>query len=300
MSITQEAPTYLATNEPGVFLAEMSIHDREDIAATMLASSGLILPETSLGVTATATKININKRIMGIWDDDTLVGAVSLMEDKSPDSGTVEFWLDPSFTGCGYATTALLAVTKHALKSLRSVSATIADNNDKAAKVLMRANYEEVSSDAGTLTYEARAGKAPTMKAGVMKMRATNGSEGGFTNSAVLDLEPDALEHLIKKYSGSKNKSMQGALAGAVDYLKENPLTGAADRVRGLGGNEPTINNSKVGIWRLKPSDAPGLKHGAMLRDVRILYGIIDGPNDEKVLAILDIIHRGDFEKKYT
>ncbi len=300
MSITQEAPTYLVTNEPGVFLAEMSIHDRENVVTTMLAASGLLPPETSLGTTATATQNDINKKIMGIWDDDTLVGAVSLMKDESPDSGTIEFWLDPSYTGCGYATTALLAVTKHAFKSLRSVNATIAEHNDKAANVLKRANYEEVSSDAGTLTYEARAEKTPTMKAGVMKMRATNGSEGGFTNSAVLDLDPAALEHLIKKYSGSKNKSMQGALAGAVDYLRENPFIGAADRVRGLGGNEPTINNSKVGIWRLKPSDAPGLKHGAMLRDVRILYGIIDGPNDEKILAVLDIIHRGDFAKKYT
>lgn len=290
---TKEVSLYLATEEPGVYLAEMAAQDRTHLDHT-IASSLDGQPQPSIDVMH-----DPNRRVLGVWDDDTLVGAVGLKEDEV---ATIDFWTGRDYEGLGYATIAVRAATKYALRESSSIRATLANRDAKAVRVLEKAGYKPVGDSADMLTFEYAADTEGIYRTGVIKMRATNGSDGthGTTDSAVIEQHPDARSRFIKKFSGSKNRALYDALTEAIDYATRHPLGAGSKKVQGIKGAEPTIGGHRVAIWRLKPSDVPSLQCARALRDVRILYGIVDDTDGQKVLALLDIIRRGDFAKKYT
>lgn len=289
---TLETPLYLMTDEPGVYLAEISTHDITSIESTIAAAT---LDYPTIDITH-----DTSRRLLGVWDDDTLVGAVSLKEDESEGANVIDFWTNSDFANLGYATIAIQAATKYALQDLPKVRAHVGTTNEMAKHILEKVGYSQVANHAGELTFENSITDFPALNAGVLKMRATNGADGsrGGTDSAVIEQDSDAIGRMIRKFSGTKNRAMQDALGDAVAYLTNNPLSLGSEKVQGIGGNEPTVNGGRVSVWRLKPSDVPTLKSG-LLRNIRIVYGMsaVDGKN---ILAIMDIIQRGDFAKKYN
>lgn len=288
MSISRdyESPLCLATEEPGVYVLETPTDD---------ARAAELLPEQTESAESSG-------HLYGVWDDDTLVGAVRTANDESEaKTGAITFGLDPDFTGCGYATLAVRAITAHGLTHYRKLRATTDAQNTRAAAVLRRSGYIQSPTSDTELQFETQDPELAALTTAVIKMRATNGSEGGLTDSANLDFESGSLERLIKKASGSKNRALQTALEAAIAYLQTHPLDSASERLVSLGSREPTINGGRISLWRLKPSMAPDLKFGSLLHGTRIIYGLVDNPQtDSKTLAIFDIIARGDFAKKYN
>ncbi|MDB5183094.1 MAG: hypothetical protein JWO47_878 [Candidatus Saccharibacteria bacterium] len=114
--------------------------------------------------------------------------------------------------------------------------------------------------------------------------------------------EPQDLSRAIKNYTGKKDKRAQSLLEDVISFISKNPKGEGSLTLRGLdkGQGTPMYNNQRVQLWRFKPSDVATLPNSEMLRKVRIVYAVVELEDEQEVLGIVDIINRGDFEKKYN
>ena len=145
----------------------------------------------------------------------------------------------------------------------------------------------------------------PLQRLGVLKRTANyDGDSNRRVGVDGLEFQDDeqTLGRMIRHFSGSKDKRLQSLLGGAIDFIFQNPQGDGSRTIRGLdkGQGTPMFNNERVQFWRFKPNEAEGLKHDPAIRNVRIVYGVIELPDGQKALGIIDIINREDLEKKYN
>ncbi len=293
MSIGYEAPFFIPTAQEGVFLTGVLPCDHDTVMETI----GLA---TQQNVLARETEFPASQRMVGVWDTDTLVGAARFTEkDSRENAAQLEFWTHPEYTSCGYATLAVSALTEHLLHSFESVDSVVSEAQPAAARVLLKSHYTHIEDLGSSARFAISREKSKKLPVAVIKMRATNGSEGTLTDDSTLDTDPSALDRIIKKYAGAKNKVLQQALHSSVDYLRENPLSPASEKIQSLQQRQPYINGRRIPIFRFKPYEAPNLNHTA-LRRTRIIYGLVDIGESQNAVSILDILHREDMARKYT
>ena len=76
---------------------------------------------------------------MGIWSDEQFVGFIKLT--TTPIGAEVGYWMDSAFTGMGYATHAVRALTSFAKQYHPHVYATAHAENGASRRVLQKAGY---------------------------------------------------------------------------------------------------------------------------------------------------------------
>ncbi|HEX8226650.1 MAG TPA: GNAT family N-acetyltransferase [Candidatus Saccharimonadales bacterium] len=292
MSDRFDAPLHIPTSDESVYLAEPLPGELTAIIDALPYEVD-DLPE---GGTAFAQEA----QLLNIVDSDTRVGSVLLGAVPGESDGDIGFWVKPEFRGCGYATTAVRALTGYASQRLSKLHAIIPEGNPAAAGVLGHVGYEHVSAGDGFEFYEYSGEGRPRRTVGVLKHRATRGSMGGRTDSAIFDDDPAALNRMIRKFAGPKNPGLQDAITEAIGQLSRVPDGIASEKLEAFGDSEPTIGSSRVSMKRMKPSELPDFGYKSALRDIRIVFGVFEDEHNGQLLGILEILHRDDFGKKYN
>lgn len=161
----------------------------------------------------------------------------------------------------------------------------------------------QTATKAGKLAIEDSVEKdsEPRLKIGVLK-KISDRMGRSHSDKLIFDDDEKDLERKIKRYAGRKNISMHERLRQAIEYIAKNPQGSGSEPVKAFnnGARAPLFNNNRIKFLRFKPSEAQGLIDGLVLRDARIVYALVDVDEDEKSVGIIDIIDRGDFDKKYT
>lgn len=94
---------------------------------------------------------NPDKLRLGIWDTDDFVGSINLIPEE--DKAEIGYWIDRRFTGCGYATIAIRALSNFAAKRFSNIYTEVKVDNEASAKVLERAGFNKTSENHRFLTY---------------------------------------------------------------------------------------------------------------------------------------------------
>ncbi|MBI5803158.1 GNAT family N-acetyltransferase [Candidatus Pacearchaeota archaeon] len=94
---------------------------------------------------------------MGIWNEETLVGSINITP-KGDKRAEVGYWLGKEYTGKGYMTTSLSALTDYALSDgFDEVFAEVITENESSIRVLVRAGYSETTKkDSGKRVFSKR------------------------------------------------------------------------------------------------------------------------------------------------
>ena len=107
-----------------------------------------------------------DKLLMGIWDGENFVGAISLTPIE--DGAEIGYWLDGHHTGHGYATLAVKALGSYAAKRYPQVYANVIEGNETSSRVLQRAGFRQVAQKAGRLVFELEATRYLELNQGVV------------------------------------------------------------------------------------------------------------------------------------
>lgn len=135
---------------------------------------------------------------------------------------------------------------------------------------------------------------------GILKRNATDGNQG-VVDSVTLEVEDLGCIRMIKEFAGKKDIQLQRSLKAAIDYIARHPRGDGSERIKGLGGNEPTFNHQALPLWRFKPGQAQGFRADSpKLRLARIVYAVIDSPDLGPVIGLSDIVRRDDMTKEYN
>ncbi len=85
------------------------------------------------------TEFGDTKTSMGIWAQNSFVGSINTTIGET--GVEVGYWLDEAYTGMGYATCAVRALTEFANRHYDVVYATVHEGNDASRAVLERSDY---------------------------------------------------------------------------------------------------------------------------------------------------------------
>ncbi len=87
----------------------------------------------------TRTELGDVRTRLGIWSHDTFVGSINVTTGNV--GAEIGYWLDEAYTGMGYATCAVRALTEFAKRHYETVFATVYEGNQASRAVLERADY---------------------------------------------------------------------------------------------------------------------------------------------------------------
>ena len=150
----------LTTEESGLVLRQMT--RVEDDAAMFEAQNNNLDHIAEFGNTiyatieeATRARLEDGWTKFGIWKDDKFIGVESFK--PGDDTAEVGYWLDTGYTGKGYASTATKALVDYLSTKYSTLTADIAEGNDKSIGVAERVGFKEAARHAGRIAFELKA-----------------------------------------------------------------------------------------------------------------------------------------------
>ena len=238
-------------------------------------------------------------RALGVWMGSVFLGSVNLSADDS--GADMGIWIDQKQTRRGYGTAAGRAVMEVATEWYDNIHAEVTGENRDGVGLLKRIGFRQMADSAGNLFFEfGKTLKAlPTafLKGG--KKDAKNG-KGLSIEEATPQATDEDMDKAVRQFAGKKDAGMYSAIIDAIEYLRLHPLEDGSQGLKCLQyGGQPSVNGKSMKLWRFKPNEAKGMKHNHRLRDVRIVYGLATLKDGKRLLAIVDLLRRDEFGRKY-
>lgn len=148
-------PLEVAAADGSLFLRQFTLSDAEDMFGLIDGSRDHLsqfddetakkYPNLEAARKSILSPKNPDRLRFGIRNaEGTIVGSINLTPDKdNPKKGEIGYYLGKGFTGKGYATKALLALTHFAFNQLGydTIYGIVQEGNDDSVRVLERAGY---------------------------------------------------------------------------------------------------------------------------------------------------------------
>jgi ribosomal-protein-alanine N-acetyltransferase len=147
-------PVCIPTTRPGLVLRQYSVADAGALYDLISVSREHFAPFASEISEKYSTEDAVRESIinpayserlrLGIWHDNTLVGAINLHKRQVALQGEIGYWVGAPFTRRGYATVATMALCVYAeRRECREMFAFVHPKNLASQTVLLHCGFEE-------------------------------------------------------------------------------------------------------------------------------------------------------------